>query len=72
MAVSYKEDLKQHIKYPYIILEWRPAISGILKATSADNTIILSRLEAAPTILLRNIEDHCGRGFQPRFKNVDG
>ena len=66
MAVSYKEDVKQHFKYPHIILEWRLAIFGILKAISADNTIILSRLEAAHTILLQNIEDHGGSGFQPR------
>ena len=54
MTVSYKEDLKQHIKYLYISLDWRPAISEILKTTFADNTIILSRLEAAPTLLLQN------------------
>ena len=55
MTVSYKENLVQHIQYLYISLDWRQGISGILKTTSADNTIILSRLEAAPTLLLQNI-----------------
>ena len=55
MTVSYKENFVQHIQYLYISLDWRQGISGILKTTSVDNTIILSRLEAAPTLLLQNI-----------------